>query len=102
MMTKLFPLMDIGKMHLNDGRRNRRDRVANSDAVMRERRRVQDHKRIAFFRRSLQRVDKRAFMVRLQKVRLDSRFLRPSRNHLVDVVQRRLPVNLRLPRPQKV
>ena len=100
-MAELLAPMNVRQMNLDDGHGNGGDRIAQSDAVVRESGGVQqDEVRTALG--ILHGIDERTLMIRLKELDCRARFCRTLPQHLVDVRKRRSPVDFRLTLSEKI
>ena len=100
-VAELLALVDVREVHLDDWHVDRRDGVADGDAVMREGRCVEDDE-VELVVGLLDGVDEVALVVRLVERRLDARLSGARGNHRVDIVERRVAVDLRLTRAEHI
>ncbi len=100
MMPEGFPRVDIGQMHFDERDRHRSQRVAQGDAGMGVAARVDDNESHSFTSGSLDAVDQVTLMIALEGYQVDRSRLGLAGKGCVDVRQRFVPVDFRLPQTQ--
>lgn len=91
--------VDVGQVNLNDGFFDGGDGIAQSIRVVRERARIEQNDTAVS---SVKRVNKRAFMVRLEGLHFDGEVVAYDLQAFVDGVERGRAINRRLARAEQI
>ena len=102
MVAEFLALVNVGDVHLDGRQLHREDRVEDRDRGRGVAGRIDDDARRLLALGVVKGIDDLALVVRLAEVHLEAEALRGVAAQRLDVGQRRMPVFLRLARPERI